>query len=184
MLKLASMAAGSSIARGVVIGQISERISGAAAGVTQKAIDWGESNWPMKQIGFVHFDLAELKEKRSDEVYKLVRNFTLWIVFILAIMVWNLLTTVVLASTVSGYPALSVVLCFVEAIIGGSAGFATTWFVYHGWAENAGRSKTIARLACIALLIFCLVLAFVFGGNVNGLAGLGSSATFAAAESG
>lgn len=51
-------------------------------------------------------------------------------------------------------------------------------------AENAGRSKTIARVGCILLFIFCLVLAFVFGGNVNGLSGLGASARFDAATAG
>jgi len=72
-------------------------------------------------------------------------------------------------------------LCFVEAIIGMSAALPTIYFVYHGWAENAGRSKTIARVGCVLLFIFCFVLTFSFGGNVNGFAGLGAGSTFDAA---
>ena len=160
--------------RGAIIGQVTERISGAAAGVTQQALAWGENNWPIKQAAFLHFDLAELKEKRSDEVYTLVLNFYRWLGVVLGIMSWNLLTTIILASAVPGYAGVNVFLCFVEAVIGGCAGMSTVWFVYHGWAENAGRSKTIARVGCVCMLVFCIVLAFVFGGNVNGFTGLGT----------
>ena len=82
-------------------------------------------------------------------------------------MAWNLLTTIILASVVTNYSGLSILLCFVEAILGGGTAMATVYFVYHGWSENAGRSKTIARVGCILLLIFCLSLAFAFGSNVS-----------------
>lgn len=78
--------------RGAIIGQVTDRITGAAAGVTQQALAWSELNWPMKQVGLLHFDLAELKEKRSEEVYLLVLNFTRWLVFILCMCVWTVET--------------------------------------------------------------------------------------------
>ena len=75
MLKIASIVGGSSLLRGAVINQVAERITGVATGVTQQALNWTEKNWPIKQAGLLHFDLVELKEKRSIEVYKLVLHF-------------------------------------------------------------------------------------------------------------
>lgn len=161
------------LVRGAILGQVQERVASVTANVTQKSLDWQELNFPLKQVGILHFDLAELKEKRSVEVYTLVLNFARWMCLVFGIMGWNLITTIILTSVVPGYSGLSIVLCFVEAIIGGGTGMATVWFVYHGWADSVGRSKTIGRVGSILMLVFCLVLALVFGGNVNGLAGLG-----------
>jgi hypothetical protein len=70
MLKLAASAVGgSSLVRGAILGQVKDRISGAVSNVTQQAINWSDHNWPFKQMGFFHFDLAELKEKRPEHVH-------------------------------------------------------------------------------------------------------------------
>jgi hypothetical protein len=62
---------------------------------------------------------------------------------------------------------------------------ATVFYAYRGWANSVGRDKTIARVGVVLLLIFAFIMCFVFGGNVNGLSGLGSSSAFidAAAKS-
>lgn len=232
MLKIASMVGGSSLVRGAIIGQVTDRITGAAAGVTQQALAWSELNWPVKQVGMLHFDLAELKEKRSEEVYQLVLNFTRWLVFILCMLVpaVHFVAPYSPPSMLSHFAALQhglespdhdypceccqrlfraechAVLCrsshwwrcracdyvvcvprmgkFPPLPPSTRRRAATRRSFLGSQAENAGRSKTIARVGCVLLFVFCLVLAFVFGGNVNGLSGLGATARFDAAAAG
>jgi hypothetical protein len=96
---------------------------------------------------------------------------------VLCILGLNFISNIVLAAG-NARSGLSFLVLFVEAAIVVPLGMATVFFAYRGWAESAGRDKTIARVGAALLLVFCFVMILVFGGNVNGLTGLGASETF------
>jgi hypothetical protein len=104
-----------------------------------------------------------------------------WLYLVCGIFCVNFITNIALAAG-GARSAISLLFIFIELAIAGPLGVATLFFTYRGWAESAGRDKTIARVGMLLLLIFSLVMCFVFGGNVNGLSGLGASSVFEAAS--
>ena len=138
-------------------------------------------------MGFTHFDLPELKAARPPEshpeTYRLVLLLYGWWCGMTGLLSWNILSSIILTSTIKGgaHPQLAILYSLVEFGIMSPVGLLTLLKGYHGWAENAGRDKTIVRVSVPIFLLISFVFAIVCTGNVNGLAGLGSSAMFATA---
>lgn len=187
LFKAAMSSMGSGAVRGMVASSVKEAVSNKIAGVTQAKIAWEVKNWPAARMGFTHFDLPELKAARPPEshpeTYRLVLLLYGWWCGMTGLLSWNILSSIILTSTIKGgaHPQLAILYSLVEFGIMSPVGLLTLLKGYHGWAENAGRDKTIVRVSVPIFLLISFVFAIVCTGNVNGLAGLGSSAMFATA---
>ena len=180
------MAGGSGMARGLAMGAVTGAVAAKVTAMQQSAtntkIAWEEKQWPHPNVGIVHFDLAELAEKRPA-VLGIVRGLYHWWKLLLGVLVLNLIDSVVLTSTLSGseYSALSIFFSFLCLATMGPLGFVAVFCWYHGDAEGSGRSKTIARV-CLGLLLFlCFLFVWLPSGNINGIVGLAMTARIQAA---
>lgn len=179
------------LAFGRATASVQEQVSAAVGNVTtssEKKIEWTSYNWPMKHeyLGLLHFDLAELREKRSETMYMLVLLMYRWWQCMLGMFGLNFVTTIVLMATMpsAAFSSLSILYWLIEFGSYSSLGMFAVYKAYHGWTESSGRSKTFARGTAALLAILLVIPIFVFGGNVNGLSGYGSSAFSIASQNG
>lgn len=186
---LAKMALERAVGRAT--GNVTSQIQEAVGGVTmssEKKIDWTVYNWPMKHefLGLLHFDLEELKTKRSEQMHALILLQYRWWLALLAMFALNFITTIALMAGVGSpaYSSLALLFWLIELALGASLGMFFVYKSYHGWAENSGRSKTFARGTMALLLVLLVIPIFVFGGNLNGFSGYASGAFATASASG
>lgn len=92
-------------------------------------------NWPVADerapwAALVHFDLAELKEKRAGEVHDLVLAAWRWWLLLLCTLGVNVVTSIALSAAIVGpayAPGLAVTLSITELLLGAAFGF----FIVH-----------------------------------------------------
>jgi hypothetical protein len=180
-LSLLRSVAGSSmfggLVRGAAInqvkGQIAEKISGVVS--NKKDIDWKALNFPINRpgLGVIHFDLAELKEKRDEKVHIFILRVYYWFIAVCAVFLFNFMDSIILPATCTKYayspfaPAFSVI----EMLILLPLAFGTLWVLYYGYAENKGREKTVGKVLLFILVFIFLSFAIASSGNINGFLG-------------
>ena len=164
--------------------------AGAAAAAGAKAssmlskapppIDWASYNWPTSlevgglSFGVLHFDLAELKEKRDTGVYALALNGYRWWSLTMALSALNFLDCVVLAAVAGpAYPGINALFSLLWAMVWAPLGMAVVYQSYKGYAENSAAAKMAAKAGAVIVAILLLVMCFGAFGSLNGFASLG-----------
>lgn len=137
-------------------------------------IDWTQKNFP-KCMPLVHFDIAELREKRPGHLARVVTWLASSLLALLTVAIVNFIDTCVLVATVHGEPGLailgSIALCATLIPIGGAAVF----LYYRGSAESRGRETTVGRACAAVIAVVAFFFAIVPSGNLNGIVGFGTA---------
>jgi hypothetical protein len=158
---------------------------------TQSKINWEEYNWPTRleiaglSFGAIHFDLAELKEKRDAAVYTLTLNSYRWFQFTMGLCLLNFVDSIVLSAVAkSAYPGINVLYSLIWALVWAPSAMAVVYHIYKGFADNSTMAKMVAKVGsgCIVILLFIMVLGAF--GNINGFVSLGSDRIKAVAAAG
>lgn len=136
-------------------------------------IDWTVYNWPsrLEVLSIIHFDLAELKEKRDINIYNMTRYSYWWWLSTMFISGINFLDTCILVTLLDPvYPGYTIVFSLIWWLVWTSMGMSCVYFSYHGIVEGSIRSKLISKVLGIILMILSLIHIFGHFGNINGIA--------------
>ena len=182
---------GTSLATAAVAASVSSNLNKVTTS-SQSKINWEDYNYPTRlevaglSFGAIHFDLAELKEKRDAAVYTLSLNSYRWFQFTMCLCLLNFVDSVVLSAVVakSAYPGINVLFSLIWARVWAPSAMAVDYHIYKGFADNSTMAKMIAKVGsgCIVILLFIMVLGAF--GNINGFVNLGSDRIKAVAAAG
>lgn len=167
---------GGRLGMAVAGGVAKERVASALSGASGQQILWDDYCWPHRHeyLAIIHFDLAELREKRPYGVYLMVRGIYWWWAYTLCLCLLNLISVSVLAgSGGSGYSGVNVLFSVGWLLAYGIMGMIMTYKCYHGICAPSRASSIVAKVLCVALQVMTWLQAFANMGSCNGWSNLG-----------
>ena len=144
-------AASLSSAASAAASQVTSRTSGSGGGGSGGAIAFDKYNWPIEHEygSILHFDLKELKEKRSGGIHFLIQGTYRLVPATLTICFSNFITSCVMSGADDGkglYSSANIFFSLVWAIVMPGIAMAFTYKLYHGLVAPSGMSMMIAKV--------------------------------------
>jgi len=185
LFRAAGTGLGSALGRQAATAAVKDAVASRFATATTPAankIDFTVKNWPHPRAGLLHFDLAELREKRPALARPVAWALWSFVAFSL-VAVLNFVDTIVLTATLRGseYSHLALFCSFMLILTLVPAGWAAVWLSYRGSVESRGRDKTVARVLQGVLVTCVFFFVFVPSGNLLGIIGLALQSRFQSA---
>jgi hypothetical protein len=137
--------------KSVIGGVARERFAQTAASATLSSIDFTAYNWPTswEMLSLCHFDLIELREKRSAGMYVMMRFMYNWWLFTLTCCCVNLLTSVsmaIAAAGARGYAGVNILFSIMWLLVLAVLGMLFVYKTYHGVAMPSSVSLLVSKV--------------------------------------
>lgn len=148
---------GSAFGRQMAAASLASAATAAASTATSSggaALSWDVMNWPFSHEYFsiLHFDLAELKQKRPANMYAYVRGCYTLVQMAALICLINFVTAIVMAASDAGrgvYSSANVFFSLVWALIMPGVAMGFTYKIYHGMAAPNTMSLMVGKVRVI-----------------------------------
>lgn len=120
-------------------------------------------NWPCRKepFGILHFDLAELKEKKGEEAFKICRMMYAWWFLVVFLVSWNFISAIAITAAVGDndiYHGINIFYSLLMFIIGTVISALSFYKTYETLGDDYDKQKKYAQGSLVLTCIFMIIV--------------------------